>query len=223
MKNNYSFTGIFFLILILFSCNAQTKQDSATENDGTNFNQEFSQLSINIDSIILNKAQLWKNTWASFDSFNLTTVKKIDLNEKSSTSENLEKYSNFLIYSPDSLSVIDLYSYNMDLIIADEDTLVTFDIDSEASLINVETEDRNKILFFGSSGGFDDAFWLNNNEFIIVGYQELYSEDSDTYTYVPMVWYFDLIKKEISKFEGTSNNNINSNYFGLRYPTVKME
>lgn len=82
----------------------------------------------------------------------------------------LDLYQDYLVYSPDSSRVLDLYSYRY-VFEEQEDgpTQVMKDVDVEAALVNLEKEERKRLLFLGAAGFVEDGAWIDNKRVIITG------------------------------------------------------
>lgn len=82
----------------------------------------------------------------------------------------MDLYQDYLVFSPDSTRVLDLYSYRY---IFDPQEgappRLMKDVDVEAALVNLEKEQRRRLLFLGPSGYADDAAWLGNDKMLITG------------------------------------------------------
>lgn len=82
----------------------------------------------------------------------------------------LDLYQDYLVYSPDSSRLMDLYSYRYVFEEQEEGpTQVMKDVDVEAALVNLETEVRKRLLFLGASGFVEDGAWIDNKRVIITG------------------------------------------------------
>ncbi|MFT3826293.1 MAG: hypothetical protein QM731_20385 [Chitinophagaceae bacterium] len=84
-------------------------------------------------------------------------------------------YGKLLKYSPDSSYFVDLDSYSFD-VRKDSSTGrwkgTDMGTDTEISLINLATKQKERILFLGPGGSIDDAYWLDKNNFILIGVQD---------------------------------------------------
>jgi hypothetical protein len=102
-------------------------------------------------------------------------------------------YGPFLKYSPDSTMFIDLDSYNIRIFKDKYGHLIgeDGDADSEVSLVDLKSQLRKRLVFLGPGGSIEDAAWIDNDKFILIGYER---SDSDTST-LAVMWKFDISSK----------------------------
>jgi len=93
-------------------------------------------------------------------------------------------YNPYLFWAPDSSKAIDLYSYSIILDYDSQGNVIGMrDVDSKLALVDVKKQKRINILTYGPAGEFQDAFWVNNDSFIVTSiefdvdntYEPLYS------------------------------------------------
>lgn len=70
------------------------------------------------------------------------------------------------------------------------------------SLVDVNKKQKIRLLFLGPGNSVEDAGWIDNNNFILVGYQE---NETSTGTNA-VVWKFDLFASMVYMYELTDEN-----------------
>ncbi|WP_343854994.1 hypothetical protein, partial [Fulvivirga kasyanovii] len=174
-----------------------------------------------VDSLITVRAELWKSSWEEFNALIEVSIDTFSISEQLLADSNLDMYVNYLYPSPDSSKCLDIFTYNMNLEVVDGDTIATFLVDSEASLVNLKTKYKSRILYYGSAGGFDYAFWINPEKFIICGYEE--GSENEIEGYYPTVWYFNLSNSIVKKYHANLNRRFNSTFLSKAYPSLTVK
>lgn len=160
---------------------------------------------------ILSKLNTAGKDWLSLWGYNQLTKDDIKKTETQSIKfnnslDNLNASELFKIYSDSNhTSYADIYSG-------------TFYMDSSINEIKLISEPEsvlklfykgslNELLHYGYTIVFQDVFWINENKFIVVGY-EIEENNEDT----PIVWLFDLSTKQYSSYTLNVSKNINDTY-----------
>jgi len=132
-------------------------------------------------------------------------------------------HTQFNKYSPDSTVLLDLASYNITLELNEKNELVTSggDADSEVSINDLKNKLWKRILFVGNLDKIEDGFWINNNQFLIVGQFNEYGYND----FKPEIWFVDLDKNIIQYFEYKEYiKNFKCDYLEkFKYKNVKMK
>ena len=83
-------------------------------------------------------------------------------------------YGRLLRYSPDSSMFVDLDSYNMDFQKNKAGKLYPIEHgpDTEVSLVDLEKNQRTRLVFLGPGNGVEDGGWIDSNSVVLIGYYE---------------------------------------------------
>jgi hypothetical protein len=109
-------------------------------------------------------------------------------------------YKPALTFSKDSNLFIDIYSYELNLERKGDKIVYSgSEVDQAISLCNLKTKRWTQILFCGYSLRIQDAIWLTDIKFMLVG--SIQNEESK---YLPVIYIGDLTKKS---FQIYSSNN----------------
>jgi hypothetical protein len=110
-----------------------------------------------------------------------------------------ELYGKFLKYSPDSSRFIDLDSYNISLKRDNSGRLIGYEQepDTEVSLVDLDKKQQLRLLFLGPGNSVEDATWIDNNNFILIGFQEKANSTGTS----AVVWKYDLASKMVHVYE----------------------
>ena len=148
----------------------------------------------------LNKwIQYKKNTLGEFDFSKFKKVSEQPYSEYSvkvtPSADYLNLYKNFLFTSKDSAKILDIYSQKIAL----EETVsgnlqALYAVDSEIFYFDLINGTRNRVLFGGYYYNFDDAIWISNNEFLVVGNIQ---EDSSNEL---SIWYANIDSKQLIRY-----------------------
>ena len=97
--------------------------------------------------------------------------------------------------SKDSAKILDIYSQKIAL----EETVsgnlqALYAVDSEIFYFDLINGTRNRVLFGGYYYNFDDAIWISNNEFLVVGNIQ---EDSSNEL---SIWYANIDSKQLIRY-----------------------
>jgi len=165
------------------------------------------------------------NSGFHIDSFSLYNKNTIDfiLTVEYKPIKEVKLYNKLFSFSPDSSKFIDIYSYNTILSLENNKTKVLFDVDSEASLVVLDKKKKYRLLFLGSMGGFDDIFWINNYEFVIVGYHEEINVNTNNSVYCPDIWHYNLNENIVLHYQGTCCKSYIFDYFENKFPDLIIE
>lgn len=111
-------------------------------------------------------------------------------------------YSNdiypLLKYSPDSLRLLDIFSYNL-ILEENELGLMQYgtEADTEVILNDLYRTISSRLLFVGPSVRVEDGFWKDNNNIVLVGFYREPLEEG----FRPVQWHINLDRRTIDFFE----------------------
>jgi hypothetical protein len=93
---------------------------------------------------------------------------QVPLQEKEELSLFFSLYGPYLIWSPDSLKALDLFSYRRILYYDDSKRIRgMYDVDCQAGIIDLKKQKRINLLTCGTACEFQDACWIGNDSIII--------------------------------------------------------
>nr|MBI1230943.1 bifunctional isocitrate dehydrogenase kinase/phosphatase [Cytophagales bacterium] len=195
LRQFYTKAGIGYLLAFMMSCSGSVKEEESVVSDAHG--------EVTYETLFV-KGMMQLDAWTSY-------WEALGMNDKLSAFEQQEKIGLesherpevnpleesghplrvFQIDHPSGLGTVDIYHYK--LYVDDEDA-VSFQPDSEVTFYR-ENGMRERLLFMGPSGMFEDAVWIDNTHLIVVGYFE--HEDG----FSPMVWIVDIKNSEYQLFE----------------------
>jgi hypothetical protein len=170
----FSFSYNFVLVLILLTSCFQNK-NKEEKIDFESSNPEAGEL-INYVGNGLNKLKPWVSHWQkSSSTFNPQDFKmsrtlsfdSLEYPEEVPYSQNSVFYNN-LIRNPQNKGVVDIYGYK---IVIPENDIPYFNADSEVAYFKNDGM-RERLLFIGPSGGFEDAVWVSDVFLLVAGFFE---------------------------------------------------
>lgn len=102
----------------------------------------------------------------------------------------LKNYGPFLKYSPDKTKFIDLDSYNIDISSTGNGQFIGHEKgpDNEVSLIDLNNNEKKRLIFLGPGGSVEDGSWIDNETLVLVGVHDNAAADSKT----AVVWKYHL-------------------------------
>lgn len=173
LANNYKmakYLSILSLCLLTLSCLNQKKENGLNLTDQNKIKQ--------IESIHPSWFEFYEAQLSDYknNKFELISTCKQDSLPSGNILTDSDKnynpiYSEFAIFSPDSLSYLDLDSYQM-ILIRNEDQLLIcegMEIDQEVNWVNRKTNKVKRLAFCGSACRFEDAKWLDNSQVVLFG------------------------------------------------------
>lgn len=225
MRNPYFRLLTIFLMsagmMTLFSC-----ESSETKNENvavvSTSEEEMSKYIALLD-VALAQNTPWTSHWSSkigtFESsdFSLILTDSIDpmeMPEKNPILENDPLYP-YQLRHPAGNGTMDIYSYKVE---ASENIDQPFlNPDSEVIWYR-EDGMKERLLFMGPSGMFEEGMWLNEKEFLVMGY---FQEESG---FRPMVWLIDVENHILRQFrlEKTSADYVPESYINQKIKLVDL-
>lgn len=136
---------------------------------------------------------------AGIDNLQRTTVDTIAaLDSINMEEERFEQFKPFFVYSPDSSQVVDMVSYGNFLHRGKNGKVVleAGEPDTEVAIVNVQTKNRERILFAGPSTVVKQAVWINDHTVLIAG--GTYDEQNRL---LPVIWKYDTVNKQLENWQ----------------------
>lgn len=225
MRNPYFRLLTIFLasagMMTLISCNSsETKKEN--EAIVTTTGEEMSKYIAQLD-LALAQNSSWSSHWSAkigtFEGsdFSLILTDSIDpmeMPERNPILENDPLYP-YQLRHPTGNGTMDIYSYKVE---ASENIDQPFlNPDSEVIWYR-EDGMKERLLFMGPSGMFEDGMWMNENEFLVVGY---FQDDTG---FRPMVWLIDVETHILRQFrlEKSSPEYAPESYINQRIKLVDL-
>jgi hypothetical protein len=178
-------TTKFLLILLVFlgSCSFQKEKKEETEEKASiSKEEEYNQLLASGLQQLDAWTKYWKSQEPTFDVAGFKIAGEIPYESLEWPEENFIQQDhplyNYLISNPDGHGVVDIYSYK---VVLPEETRVSFNPDSEVIYFK-STGMRERLMFMGPSGGFEEAIWISPDHLMVAGFFE--EEEGIT----PKIW-----------------------------------
>ena len=96
------------------------------------------------------------------------------------------------------------------------------DVDSGVALADLKNNTWKRLMFCGTPCHFDDAAWINNDVFVVVGESEYYEENyclnNNPCPRVATLHVFDLSTNVVTLYYGPPIEKEFGNYVSLRFP-----
>lgn len=191
---SYLFIGVF--ILIVFACenSSETEEKSA----GTEVGEGLEDFSTRLDLALAQKKD-WYEHWVSktgrftgvdFELMFADSLDGFEMPEKNPILENDPLFP-YQIKHPGGNGTVDIYSYKVEE--QDENGNPYLNPDSEVAWYKADGM-KERLLFMGPSGMFEEGMWLNEEEFLVLGY---FMEEEG---YRPMAWLINVNKQILEQF-----------------------
>lgn len=217
MKSTFQLSFLFFTLtawLLLFSC-SQKEEESEEINAGIldPFEERIQLLNIGLQQVP-KWTTFWKSKGNNFSSDQFIFSKEVpfesfELPETNFITED-HPFHDYLIVHPEGLGVVDIYSYKVTL---PESGGVAINPDSEAIFFKANGM-RERLLFMGPSGGFEDAKWLSPDLLMVTGFFEY--EDG----FAPKIWFVSISESTYHEFDHPFRT---SNYDRIGYLKDKLK
>mgnify|MGYP006181590611 CR=1 FL=1 len=164
---------VLFSLISILSCSSKNDGDDVSKEEKTHagMDEEAQLLEVGFQ-----KLSTWSRHWKSVDSdFNLSafefsrkdTIEGIERPEELHITQGSPFYPH-LKKQPDGKGVVDIYSYK---IVFPEEGSPYFNPDSEVTYFRADGM-RERLLFMGPSGAFEDMVWLTSDILLVVGHFE---------------------------------------------------
>lgn len=190
-----------------------------------------------IVSVVENKLPIWINLWRqAIPGFKVSSFRKIseetikpDVEYPYSPSQQSKLREIIYAYSPDKTKFVDTRG-GMELYEENGKLKAAFDIDSDVGLIDLKSNKYNRLLFCGTPCGFDDAIWIDNNIFVVVGQTEYYPANGEERctvntkcTWVATLHVFDLTKNIVTLYYGPEIDKGVGGYLRAKFPNIVFD
>jgi len=188
-----------FSFLLILSCESS---DKSTEEVSTEIISSLGDIELMRSQINQGLAQksTWHKHWnaklGNFDSedFELVSTDSIDPMEMPEKNPILAEDPLFPYQfpHPEGNGTIDIYSYKVEA----QENIDTPYLNPDSEVIWYRSDGmKERLLFMGPSGLFEDGVWLNASEFMVMGF---FQEEEG---FRPMIWVIDTQKHTISQFK----------------------
>lgn len=194
---------LFTLLLNVLSCKPENPEKEAVlSSDSLDVPTENQLVEIGIQKLG-EWTQFWKSKGADFNFSDFKPAQEYTYEALEWPGENVLLKENplgsYQIPHPTSEGVVDIYGYKF---VFNEDEEITFNPDSEVVYYKSDGM-RERLLFMGPSGVFEDAVWITEDDLLVSGHIRKESG------YVPVVW---LIQPEEHQYTMYENNYSTENY-----------
>lgn len=185
--------------LSLLACESKEKQENEGVENITATEEEIDRNRALID-IALAQNKSWYSHWTDdigiFDAsqFELVMTDSIDPREMPEKNPILEEdpLYPYQFPHPEGNGTIDIYSYKVEA----QDAIDSPFLNPDSEVIWYKEDGmRERLLFMGPSGMFEDGMWLNAQEFLVLGY---FQEEAG---YRPMAWLINVENHELRQFQ----------------------
>jgi hypothetical protein len=202
-------------LILLGSCTSQNeKKEETAENNTISKEEEYGQLLASGLQQLGGWTQHWKAEEPAFDLAAFEMSREIPYEVLEWPEENFIQQDHplykYLVPNPEGLGVVDIYSYK---VVRPEEAEVSFNPDSEVIYFKSNGM-RERLMFMGPSGGFEEAVWVSPEHLLVAGFFE--EEGGIT----PKIW---LIIPEESKYLTFKNPLHTTDYSKTGYLTKKLQ
>jgi hypothetical protein len=170
-----SFLSRFSLGFLVFfaSCTFQKeKTEESEEVKSVSEADEINQLLASGLQQLNNWTGYWKSQEPTFDVSAFQMGREIPYETLEWPEENFIQQEHplyrYLVPNPEGLGVVDIYSYK---VVRPEEAQVSFNPDSEVIYFKSNGM-RERLMFMGPSGGFEDAIWVSSDHLMVAGFFE---------------------------------------------------
>jgi hypothetical protein len=195
-----------FLIVLaaLFgvACTSNTSDESVEGGNMEIDEAEELEMRNQLDVVLAQKKN-WYNHWSKligpFDSnkFKIVLTDSIDPQEMPEKNPILQDDPLFpyQFVHPTANGTMDIYSYKIEA----QDAIDTPFLNPDSEVIWYRADGmKERLLFMGPSGMFEEGEWINENEFVVLGY---FQEESG---FRPMAWFINVSEHKIWQFNLSS-------------------
>ena len=209
---------ICFLVLSIFGCESGEKLGEERIESASANEEELNRNRAQID-LALAQNKSWYTHWSSdvgmFDAsqFELMMTDSIDPMEMPERNPILEGDPLFpyQISHPTGNGTMDIYSYKVEA----QEAIDTPFLNPDSEVIWYKEDGmKERLLFMGHSGMFEEGLWLNDKEFLVFGF---FQEEAG---YRPMAWLIDVEKHLLKQFQ---LNKLSRDYESASYLNSKIK
>lgn len=216
VRHLFALLGLLLSVLF-FGCESSESTKTETQVD-LDVDAEKLVLMQNQINLGLDQRSAWQSHWAksigNFDAmdFEIALSDSIDPMEMPEKNPILsgDPLFPYQLPNPEGNGTIDIYSYKVE---AQEGLERPFlNPDSEVIWYR-EDGMKERLLFMGPSGMFEDGLWLNASEFMVMGY---FQEEEG---FRPMIWIIDVVNHRFTQFR---LNQVVKDYLPESYLDTKL-
>ncbi|MDG1276760.1 MAG: hypothetical protein P8O16_05720 [Algoriphagus sp.] len=198
-KSSFKFPRFFLMVVALqLGCTGTSSDEAANTNEIQLEEDKISKMKNQLDITLAQKESWythWKNILGPFDSsdFELVMTDSIDPMEMPERNPILPDDPLFPYqYShPAGNGTMDIYSYKIEA----QEAVETPFLNPDSEVIWYRSDGmKERLLFMGPSGMFEEGEWLNEDEFIVLGY---FQEEQG---FRPMAWIINIATHRIVHF-----------------------
>ncbi len=195
---------VLFVFLVGVSCTSNTSEESAQTGNSPDSEELESKLKAQLDLVLAQKKNWyshWSNVIGPFDAsnFKMALTDSIDPQEMPERNPILadDPLFPYQFVHPASNGTIDIYSYKIEA----QDAIDTPFLNPDSEVIWYRADGmKERLLFMGPSGMFEEGQWINENEFVVLGY---FQEEGG---FRPMAWFIDVENHRFWQFNlGTTS------------------
>ncbi len=212
------FATISVAVFLIFACDSK-EMNKEVLVDSKSVDEE--ELRKNIAQIDQGLGQLknWQNHWISdlggldasqFELFMTDTIEPVEMPERNPILQGDPLFP-YQILHPTGNGTMDIYSYKVEAQDAIDEPFLN--PDSEVVWYR-EDGMKERLLFMGPSGMFEEGLWLNDQEFLVFGY---FQEEAG---YRPMAW---MINVESHKLKQFRFSKVSQTYDPQSYLNTKIK
>jgi len=203
MKVSYSFKIQIIVLLtsagVFYSCGTSEPETENTESILQVDEEEAKKLSSFLE-VGLEKKSEWKEHWKDeigefggldFLLIQTDTIDPMEMPEKNPILADDPLFP-YQIPHPEGNGTMDIYSYKVEA----QDGLDTPFLNPDSEVIWYREDGmKERLLFMGPSGMFEEGLWLNNKTFVVFGY---FQEEAG---FRPMAWIIELDDHKIHRYQ----------------------
>ncbi|OJV53021.1 MAG: hypothetical protein BGO31_04515 [Bacteroidetes bacterium 43-16] len=156
-----------------------------------------------------------------FEKFDAGYKTELDLEVTNNVPEDwsayIKQYKDFLIHNPGKSFAVDLLSAYIDIEFRHGAYYGVSDVDQAVLLVDMKHKRFVQIAFCGPSCEYEDVKWLNDDQFIIVGYFQ-----TDEQQYIPTITFVDLVSKTRLAYMNETNT-AKAVYKGKLFKKIRFE
>jgi hypothetical protein len=165
--------SVFIFMVFLGSCTFQKEKSEETDEEtSVSKEEEYNQLLASGLQQLNNWTNYWKSQEPTFDVSGFEMSREIPYEALEWPEENFIQKDHplhrYLVSNPEGQGEVDIYSYK---VVMPEEAQVSFNPDSEVIYFKANGM-RERLMFMGPSGGFEEAIWVSPNHLMVAGFFE---------------------------------------------------
>lgn len=227
MKNSpfhsLSLVGFCFLFLVFFSCGNSDSKENEREESSEIDEDKLKAFNSELNEALSGEMQKWKNHWVedlgdfSAKDFRLVMTDSVDPMEMPERNPILkgDPLYPYQLPQPNGNGTMDIFSYKIEA----QNGLDQPYLNPDSEVVWYREDGmKERLLFMGPSGMFEEGKWLNGNEFLVLGYFE------EEKGYRPMAWLIDVESHQLWQFQldRISDSYIPNSYLDTKIKQVEL-